>query len=78
MHLSTQSISAATQQLGTEPVAAWLSSINKVALHRAQLVVGWANHLSMPPTTRANSASYQMWNGKWVPVKVRWRSVVGE
>ena len=41
------------------------------------VVLGWvtvfgrAYHLAMEQATQANSASYPLWNGKWVPAKMR-------
>jgi len=70
-------------------VAAWHSGnvvkcINKVALCRARLVLGWVTIFGGQTTsvfhqaTQANSASYPQWDGKWVLAKVRWCSVAGE
>ena len=36
------------------------------------------NHLSISLSQPDNSASYPQWNGKWVPAKVKWRSVARE
>ena len=69
-------------------VVVWHSSnnvgrISDVTLRLAQLVLWWmwvfrwANHLSMWPAAKANSASCPEFDGKWVPYKVRWCSAVG-
>jgi len=68
-------------------VAAWLSgsaSINEVTLRRARLVLRWVtvcgrvDHIGLLPATQANSAFYPQRDGRWLPVKVRWRSAAGE
>jgi len=40
--------------------------------------LGWPNHVNTQPATRANSASYPTWDGKWVSARVQWGSVAGE
>ena len=70
-------------------VSSWHSGngvwhINDVTPRRARLVLGWVTVFGEQPTSefhrviQTNSASYPERDGKWVSVKVRWRSAAVE
>lgn len=52
--------------------------INKVTLHQAWLVLGWAYHLGILTKSPRSTQSYPQWDGNGVPAKRRWCCVARE